>query len=402
MDPRTLFYGALMMDLCCAAGLYLMSRTAGGLRGLQWFTLAYLSIAVGLLRDFSFHQPPSIAAIDFTRFCTVLSAVLFTQGAAEFVVQGARALSWGAWLLVWATLGEVLLAYAGQGGYAPAGIFLFGMVYGAQTLVAMALLLSHRVAGERVPCRVTAVLLGLSAGIILLRGFLVLGGFVAGALAVASPLRTVTTSIYIAATVSLAFGLLWMAIARQQAKLEQQTLTDALTGALNRRALDTAAQNLLAVCRARGAALSVLAIDLDHFKQLNDTFGHAGGDAVLVAASQLLSRSLRPTDVVARFGGEEFIALLPERDGTSAVVVAERLRRLFERLEVEYEDHRLRVTASFGIAHLGAVPPGGDAWTELLRQADSMLYRAKLEGRNCIRAVTDEAPPAMAADAVHA
>ncbi|MGH3183808.1 MAG: GGDEF domain-containing protein, partial [Streptosporangiaceae bacterium] len=122
------------------------------------------------------------------------------------------------------------------------------------------------------------------------------------------------------------------------------------------------------------------------------THGHAAGDAVLAAAARQLQQGLRNTDLVARFGGEEFIAVLPERDAQRAAEIAERLRARMEELRVEFEGRELGVTASFGIAALA----GGDAWSELLRRADHALYEAKRAGRNCLRGEGMAVAPAPA------
>lgn len=388
MDPRTLLYSTLMLVLCSAGGLWLMSHADRGLLGLRWFTLAFLSLGLGMAPDLS--HPAGPAIVNFTRCLVLLSVVLYTQGVAEFVSEEARTLAWGGGLLLAAMLGQALVLAAGGGRYAPAAIALFTLPYAAQTGVAVALLLTHPVPGERAACRATAALMAGTALIMLLRNVLVAAHVMAPPLLVPSPVRSATISVFLAMTVGMAFGVLWMTIARQQHKLERQSHTDALTGVLNRRALEAAAERLIAGCRARGATLSVLALDLDHFKQLNDAHGHAGGDAVLIATSRLLVESLRATDVVARYGGEEFIALLPERDGPATAVIAERLRSRLERLRVAFDETGLGVTASFGWAHLGEVPPGGE-WQELLRRADHRLYQAKLQGRNCVR------PPVAAA-----
>jgi diguanylate cyclase (GGDEF)-like protein len=382
MDPRTLLFSTLMLVLCSAAGLWLMSRADPELRGLRWFVLAFLSLGLGITPDFSHPAGPTV--VNFTRGLVLLSIVLYTQGVAEFVNEGARTLAWGGSLIVAAMLGQALVLAAGGGRYAPAAIALFTLPYAAQTGVAAALLLAHSVKRERAACRATAAMMLGTALIMLLRNVFVVSHVMAAPLLIPSPVRSVTITIFVAMNVGMAFGVLWMTIARQQYKLERQSHTDALTGVLNRRALEATAEELIAACRARGAALSVLALDLDHFKQLNDAHGHAGGDAVLIAAARLLAESLRATDVVARFGGEEFIALLPDRDGPSAAVIAERLRCRIEQLRVGFEETCLGVTASFGWAHLGEVPPGGE-WQELLRRADNRLYQAKLDGRNCVR-----------------
>ena len=131
--------------------------------------------------------------------------------------------------------------------------------------------------------------------------------------------------------------------------------------------------------------LSVLFIDLDWFKPINDTHGHACGDHCLRAVAQALCGQLRPGDVVGRYGGEEFLVLLPGSDAAAARVLAERLRRTIEGLSIEWEGRRIRVTASFGLAGMRERDTG---LASLLARADKALYQAKREGRNCVRAAS--------------
>jgi diguanylate cyclase (GGDEF)-like protein len=191
--------------------------------------------------------------------------------------------------------------------------------------------------------------------------------------------------LYMIFSIGMAFGFVWMMTARLRNQLEMQARTDALTGVMNRRALDLAGQRELAACSRRNSPLAVVAIDLDHFKRVNDAYGHAAGDAALAAAAQLLQRCLRSTDLLARFGGEEFIAVLPDRDGERAQLVAERLRGRMESLRIDYDQRQLNLTASFGLAIASPEPELAETWGDLLRRADDALYDAKRAGRNCIR-----------------
>jgi diguanylate cyclase (GGDEF)-like protein len=131
--------------------------------------------------------------------------------------------------------------------------------------------------------------------------------------------------------------------------------------------------------------LTVVAIDLDHFKSVNDTFGHAGGDATLCAVVALLQDRVRSVDVVARTGGEEFVLLLPDTDAVSGAKVVEDLRRAIDAMEVLYEGRVIRTTMSAGVTQ-GI--PRSDSWTAIMNRADRALYGAKHGGRNCV--VVDE------------
>jgi diguanylate cyclase (GGDEF)-like protein len=139
------------------------------------------------------------------------------------------------------------------------------------------------------------------------------------------------------------------------------------------------------------APVSVLAFDLDKFKSVNDTYGHAGGDAVLKLFANVARETLRATDIVGRLGGEEFVALLPST-ATEAAVAAERVRAALATASVVHEERRIAVTVSIGVA-------SGAPTTEietLIARADGVLYRAKENGRNRVEIASDPAvaPPA--------
>lgn len=154
---------------------------------------------------------------------------------------------------------------------------------------------------------------------------------------------------------------------------------DALTGIWNRRMiLETLGREWARAAR-EGTTVGVIMADLDHFKGINDTFGHLAGDAVLLEASRRMSSVLRPYDAIGRYGGEEFLIVLPGCDQTSAVAVAERMRQVINEAEIATPTGKVPITVSLGVV-IGE-GPSIDA-DELIKTADAALYRAKREGRN--------------------
>lgn len=173
-----------------------------------------------------------------------------------------------------------------------------------------------------------------------------------------------------------------------RARLLRSGFTDVLTGWHNRRYLQVRLGEELARARRDGDTLSCLMLDLDHFKRINDTFGHAAGDEVLRELAQRVEAEVRASDVAARYGGEEFVILLPRTAAQAAGLLAERIRRVVRERPVDVGDgHAVTVTASIGVASVSLGPADSDLKAlgeALLARADAALYQAKAAGRDRI------------------
>jgi diguanylate cyclase (GGDEF)-like protein len=166
-------------------------------------------------------------------------------------------------------------------------------------------------------------------------------------------------------------------LAKANGRLEVLAVTDGLTGLKNRRAFQEKLQEEVRRVARYSASLSLLLLDVDHFKQFNDTFGHLAGDSVLRGVARLLEEMSRSTDFVARYGGEEFVILLPNTDKQGSLVLAEKVR-----MAVERSDWRDRpISVSIGVATMAAANGDGMA---LVKEADAALYHSKKNGRNCV------------------
>ena len=161
-----------------------------------------------------------------------------------------------------------------------------------------------------------------------------------------------------------------------EAKILELMMTDWLTGGANRRHLDERLKNELDRAQRYGCALSVIMTDLDRFKQVNDTYGHSKGDEVINAFTDVITACVRATDFVSRYGGEEFVVVLPETTKEGARQLAERIRASMEATRIEGIPHP--VTASFGVSTVLET----DTVDEILQRADAALYQAKEAGRN--------------------
>lgn len=260
----------------------------------------------------------------------------------------------------------------------------------AVILLATAILLVRRGHGAlHYPARGAAGVLGTSAIVHVIWG---LTGIVIhpGPLAVMHPDALDAAFSYLAMILGLGnvVSLSWLSLCVHRHELQTIAQTDSLTGLLNRGAFEASLRRELTRCRAQGQILGLMLVDLDFFKQVNDEHGHLAGDDVLRRISDTLRSGIRPSDVLARFGGEEFVVLLHGAGPAQTEEVAERLRADIADLVNLPGD--IRLTASFGVA----VSQPEDSVSSLVVRADEALYRSKRDGRNRVR-VHSAARPAL-------
>jgi len=244
----------------------------------------------------------------------------------------------------------------------------------------------ERASGLREAALFCAVVVGLFGAVRIWRaGYLYAAGPEIDILAVSLP---ATISFMVNATFATlwAFGFILLNSGRleaeldaSRAELEHLAATDPLTGMRNRRAFFAEAEAELRRARRYKLPVSLLLLDIDRFKQINDRFGHLAGDEMLRRIAASLQAELRTTDIHARFGGEEFIVLLVQSPTADAIPTADRLRRAISTLSVESLGNLFGTTASIGVA---SVADGDVELDELLRYADAALYRAKQAGRD--------------------
>jgi diguanylate cyclase len=162
-------------------------------------------------------------------------------------------------------------------------------------------------------------------------------------------------------------------------KHRKLALKDALTGMWNRQALNEELEKEFARWQRYQTSFSIVIWDLDHFKKINDQYGHSAGDKVLKIFAQTFMKATRETDFVARFGGEEFVGIFPETKLNKALTLADKIREKVESSKFHYEGKPVNITASAGIATVHE----DDSIDSLIKRADNMLYKAKSKGRNC-------------------
>lgn len=178
------------------------------------------------------------------------------------------------------------------------------------------------------------------------------------------------------------------ALSEANQKLRELASTDVLTGLMNRRAFMEEAQRKFKLAKRYQRPLSLLMIDIDHFKRVNDTFGHQAGDQVLVEFGKIIKSCLRETDVFSRIGGEEFAIILPETNLEQTAELSERLLEKVRTAQIELETGiKISLTTSIGVA---TIPPLSVDVDMVMSEADKALYRAKLDGRDCCRVTTKD------------
>jgi diguanylate cyclase (GGDEF)-like protein len=160
--------------------------------------------------------------------------------------------------------------------------------------------------------------------------------------------------------------------------LRAESITDPLTGVGNRRWLDIEMKQRISQLRRQDSPFSVLMLDIDHFKSINDTWGHDAGDSVLKAVANEIRHTLRDMDVLCRIGGEEFISILPGTDVKAAFAAAERIRSAIEKLGICFQDQTIRFTISIGVT----AGTRTDEALAIIKRADDAVYAAKRDGRN--------------------
>jgi diguanylate cyclase (GGDEF)-like protein len=208
-----------------------------------------------------------------------------------------------------------------------------------------------------------------------------------GDLLMATPSNIVNLIYGAVEPVLASIGFLLMYNEMAQTELRRLARTDPLTGVLNRMALDEEAHALFRQPAGHGPGCAALMIDADHFKTINDRFGHAGGDGVLAKLAEAIAGQLRARDVLGRIGGEEFLILLPDTAMDAATALGERLRVVVADLRLELDGAPQTITISVGVA---ARTPGDQQPGMLIRRADRALYVAKHAGRNRVAALADE------------
>lgn len=375
VDATLLIQDVQLVCFTIVFGVLALQRWSDRTR--RWLWYSFLANTAGAVFDLLASHMPHWISHGINGMMIPLSYALINVALVYFDRRGKRAV-WVSFLILLAAL-PIFLAWrnAADRTYSDS---LGDLLIAMECTVTITLLLGSREQSTRAPRLLMAGFLAFFVMVELTRAGVAF--LLSGNPDLWPRLAAVCVVTYIVNISLLPLAFVWMMHARLEGDLLRQTTVDPLTGVLNRRGLEQAIDRELARCRRYKHDMTVAILDLDYFKQLNDRYGHPAGDAVLASVAQLLCNRLRKTDVIGRFGGEEFVLLLPYADLSQASPVLEKMCTTLSECAGLVPGQQVRVTASFGVTSVNG--RHGLGALELLGEADRALYRAKANGRDQI------------------
>jgi len=374
-DIRTLLVAVALSTAFCAGARFLLWRMHPTIPGLGRWALAGGFAVLTFVMIFSYGRFQWMPSLVFAQLFVIIGLASAWDGFRRFMDKSPISLSVlsliAVLLLVWVSIVLFMQspAFEARGN----AVIIFAL----SGLIAWDLITAKKFNGPSM--RVTGWLYALNAVIFLIRAIFVDQ--------VAQPVDTLDPGGVAAAmllwvlcmTIAVTLGMVLMTSEHLQSDLDYQANHDPLTGALNRRSFSLLSENIMARCQRNKTPLSMLILDLDHFKNVNDVHGHDAGDSVLCYMVDTAKQILRGEDIFCRFGGEEFVAILPDASAQESLVVADRLRKSFAAGKNVDVFHDTQITVSIGVAEL--IPD--ETLDKLLQRADLALYTAKKKGRDC-------------------
>ncbi len=385
MDYRSLYIFATLSLAIYTVALLVIAVKNRRMKGIAWFAVSMgLQMLASVLRTLWGIIPywaTGLASNDLS----ILSFFTMYMGFGWFLLRD-PAQRWIGWLL--GRLGWILFActfglYVGLEFVRPRHFVVTvlspGLVF---CILCVWLLLRHGKGSFRSASRVASVALLAQLILGLYRSRIILMYWPARVSeAMSDPRLLVAKFASMLIGFSMVLLYVWFFVIESQRDLRKSALTDALTGIFNRRALIRESEREIALARRASRPISVIAIDVDLFKSINDRFGHHGGDVALCAVADLLRAGLRRTDLIARLGGEEFACVLPETNISGALHIAEKLRDRLASTPISLPAGTIQITFTAGVAQM----IGADAnFNSIMERADLALYRGKAAGRNCV------------------
>ncbi|WP_213806750.1 GGDEF domain-containing protein [Granulicella sp. dw_53] len=389
LDATSILIVGFILLFCCSLGLLVVRLTNPRLLGLGWLGSGFASGGVGAWLLTMGGQVPPFFFVILSDFLILLGVVLMHVSTLSMRKWGRVFPRFGACLLLIHLSGYLWMTYVSP--LRAGRIVLMGLLVVAQVIQTAVLLFRERKRSVRLPAYLSGTILCCFIAVNLLRSFLLIfhASFMNHERLLA--LQKVVFLSYLVTAMGLAFNFFWMTTIDLADELEKMASKDPLTRIYNRRVFREWCEQELLRSRRSARPFSLVMADLDHFKQINDRYGHHGGDEALCAVVEKMQDSVRGVDVLGRWGGEEFVALLPGADAEAAVLVAQRVRSNIETLILpsclgSFADDReeMRMTLSLGVATYRG---GEDDLDQMIRRADAALYGAKAAGRNRVLAM---------------
>lgn len=385
MRPHDILIVGSILLTCGCLGLLIVRIYSPRLHGLGWLGAALASGALGAALLLLGHTASPILNVLFADLFILLAFVLVHLSFLRLLDRDDRLPRWSLLLLALQALADLPSVVSDSGSGVLLRLIAIGILAAAQAALTVKLLAGGEKRGIRAPLSFCIAILGIFSAANLLRSL----AYAAGLLAVPSValrVQALTFLLYLAVGLGISFGFFWLVTAKLCSSLEEMAGTDPLTRIYNRRVFREWCEKEMDRSRQRGSPFSLMMIDLDHFKQINDRFGHHAGDAVLCYVVEQMQNSIRGIDVLGRWGGEEFVALLPGASAAGALTIAQRLRSNIESLTLSPAPSHPsmlkgmpQLTVSLGVA---TYQGPSDHVDQMLVRADRALYQAKQAGRN--------------------
>jgi len=382
LDIRTLSLVTVFFALMHGVGLVMFAISQRSFKGFMTLGASMLCLAAGFLFMAYRGFLPDFFSIVLANVLIVSSFSFVHEGITRFL-KSRRSFITISRLIPVITFGSFLY-YTYVDPSLGARIVLVNVFIIILTVFCVRSLQEKMTQGIRIPLTMTIMVFFLNGGFSLIRIFWTLvddpgDRFMSAGLV--HSLAFLVMQIYILGS---AFGYVWIDSKFLEIDLRRQARVDPLTGALNRRALESEIEVEIARVNRGAAPFSIIMFDLDHFKRLNDSYGHKVGDIALIMVTDYVRSALRQQDTIARYGGEEFLISLPETPKTIALEVARRLRMGMEKIRIPtLRSGDISITASFGV---GTYREDADDWQSLVEMTDQALYTAKRNGRNRVEA----------------
>ena len=374
-DIRTLIVAVALTSVFCAGARLLLWRMHPSIPGLGRWALAGGFGVLVFVMIFSYGRFQWMPSLVFAQLFVIMGLVFAWDGFRRFMGKSPLSLSTLSLIVVFLLLWISIVLYIQSPSIQATGNAV--IIFVLSGLIAWDLIKAKKFNSPSM--RVTGWVYALNAAIFLVRAIFV--DPVTPSVDILDPGGVATAVLLwtLCFTIAVTLGMVLMTSEHLQSDLDYQANHDPLTGALNRRSFSLLSQNIMARCKRNKVPLSMLILDLDHFKDINDVHGHDAGDTILCYLVDTAKQVLRGEDIFCRFGGEEFVAILSGSSAQESMVVADRLRQRFAEGKNVDIFRDTKITVSIGVAEL--LPD--EMYDNLLQRADLALYKAKKKGRDC-------------------